>query len=379
MTLAEEGSRTARRFVAADLSGEDLRDAHLSGADLSGAKLTGANLHGLDLRGAILREARLDDADVRDARLDGADLSSASLRRTKLGGSWLSRVDLTLADLGGAELRSTDLSAALLTDANLGRADLSRALLVDADLIGAELGAASLRYAILSGANLREAHLDGADFTGARFAFTVFAASDLSRAVGLGAARHDGPSTIGIDAFLLSRGDIPDAFLAGAGLSPIAIEYLKSVAVAEEGMLVGDTVLLIFADADRAQARRLRAYLRLHRRHAAYWQELGDLAATENPDRRHRIRFHDHRIVLLSRASAGDTRIAEIVARSLADERREARPILLAARLDDGATGGDALEQSLGERLVADFRGVAWDDPRDPIFARELARLVDRL
>jgi hypothetical protein len=372
-------SRMPRSFAGADLRGEDLREAHLAGADLTGAKLVDANLHGVDLRGSRLRETVLDAADLRDAQLDGADLSSASLRGARLAGSRLRRADLTLADLRDAKLRYADLSEALLTDANLTHADLSRAILTDADLIGAALGHASFRHAVLSGANLREAHLDGTDFTGARFAFTVLAASDVSRAVGLASVRHDGPSTVGIDAFLLSRGEIPDAFLAGIGMSSIAIEYMKSVAAAEEGMLVGDAIFLLFADADRARARRLRAYLRMHRRQAWYWHEVDELAGRENPDRGHRVRFHDQRVVLLSPAAAGDAAFAATVARWLAGEANEKRESVAAIRLGARHDEPSALDRQLAKRIVADFRGVEWEDPRDPVFARELGRLLSRL
>lgn len=370
-----EAPRRARSLSGADLSGEDLREAHLGGADLSGARLVRADLRGVDLRGTRLPEARLDGADLRDAVLDGADLRSASLAETLANGARLQRVDLTLAHLRGADLRSADLGGAAVTDADLSAARLDRANLAGASLIGAELGGASLCGAVLCGANLRESHLDGTDFTGARFAFTVLAASDLSRARGLENAVHDGPSTVGIDAFLLSRGDIPDPFLTGIGLSPLAIEYLKAVAAAEEGMLVGDALFLLFADADRARARRLRAYLRMHRHLAWYWQEAAELSGRHNPDRRLRLRVHDRLIVLGSAAAGRETWLEEALAAAAAKEGGERRRIVLGVRVDDGP-----LSSAISaDRWVADFRGVDWDDPRDPVFRREFERLLAAL
>jgi uncharacterized protein YjbI with pentapeptide repeats len=367
-----------RSLVGADLSGEDLREAHLSGADLTGARLRGANLHGLDLRGACLREAILDGADLRDALLDECDLRSATLAAALANGSRFHRADLSLAHLRGADFRYADLSEASLTDADASQARLERANLYDASLIGAELGGADLRDAVLIGANLRESHLDGADFRGARFAFTVLAASDLSRAHGLEAVVHDGPSTVGVDAFLLSRGEIPDAFLVGIGLSPLTIEYLKAVAAAEEGMLVGDAVFLLFADADRSRARRLRAYLRMHRHLAWYWQEAQELTGHHNPDLKMRLRFHDRLLVIGSRAGAEDPRLADTVEQFLAKEATERRRIVFGIRTDDAAPSG-ATAALTAERWVADFRGTDWDDPRDPIFRRELERLLAAL
>ena len=367
--------RHGRSLAGADLSGEDLREAHLDGADLTGSRLIGTNLNGLDLRGARLREARLDGADLRDAILDGADLRSASLVGTLANGASLLRADLTLAHLRGADFRSADLAETLLTDADLKEARFERANLCDASLIGAELGGAQFQGAILCGANLRESHLDGADFSGARFAFTVLAASDLSRAQGLESVIHDGPSTVGIDAFLLSRGEIPDAFLAGIGLSPLTVEYLKAVAAAEEGMLVGDTVFLLFADADRARARRLRAYLRMHRHLAWYSQEAGELAGRHNPELKLRIRFHDRLVVVCSAASRDDPLIRWGISQALVKEAVERRRIVLGVRVDE-STEPSSLPS---DRVVADFHGADWEDPRDPVFRRELDRLLAAL
>jgi len=374
----ETKERRARSLAGADLSGEDLREAHLSGADLTGANLVGANLHGLDLRGACLREARLDRADLRDAMLDEADLRSAGLAAALANGSRFHRADLSLAHLRGADFRSADLSEALLTDADLSQARFERANLYDASLIGAELGGASFRDAVLCGANLRESHLDGADFRGSRFAFTVLAASDLSRARGLESVVHDGPSTVGIDAFLLSRGEIPDAFLVGIGLSPLTIEYLKAVAAAEEGMLVGDALFLLFADADRARARRLRAYLRMHRHLAWYWHEAQELAGHHNPDLKMRVRFHDRVLVVGSAGAADDTALGETIERFVAKEAAEHRRIVLGVRTGDFETTG-ALVAMTADRWVADFRGTDWEDPRDAVFRRELDRLLAAL
>ena len=203
----------------------------------------------------------------------------------------------------------------------------------------------------------------------------MLAASDLSRALGLNAVVHDGPSTVGVDAFLLSRGEIPDAFLVGIGLSPLTIEYLKAVAAAEEGMLVGDALFLLFADSDRARARRLRAYLRMHRHLAWYWHEAQELEGHHNPDLKMRVRFHDRLLVVGSRAAAADSRLAETIQRFLAKEAPERRRIVFAVRTDEfDAT--DSLAAIPLDRWIADFRGTDWEDPRDAIFRRELDRLL---
>jgi len=93
----------------ANLSGADLRRAHLYRANLSGADLRRAHLYGADLRRAHLYEAKLSGADLRradlsEAGLSGADLSGADLRRADLSEAPLVRADLTGADLTGCRI-----------------------------------------------------------------------------------------------------------------------------------------------------------------------------------------------------------------------------------------------------------------------------------
>ena len=361
-----------RQLSGKDLSGEDLRDAQLTGANLDGADLRRSNLQGLDLRRTRLREALLDGTDLRDALLDGADLRSSRLLDVRADGASFVRADLTLATLRGGDFRYANFMEALLTDCDLSDSTFERAHLYGADLIGAELAHASLVGATLCGVNLREAHLDGADFTGAHFAFTVIAASDLSRAVGLDSVVHDGPSTVGIDAFLLSRGEIPDGFLSGTGLSPLTVEYLKSVAAAEEGLLVGNSLFLLFDETDRSRARRLRAYLRMLGFQAWYWQQVAELGGHHNPDLRHRIRVDDRLLVLWSPAAETRPEILEN-ARAVAESPRGTR--VDGVLLEPPTRPPGPLATWLDGHMLADFHRVAWDDPRDRLFHEELARL----
>jgi Pentapeptide repeats (8 copies)/TIR domain len=97
---------------------------------------------------------------------------------------------------------------------------LNEAGLSEADLRVADLRRADLRRAVLSGADLFGAVLSGADLSGARCGYTMFGALDLSEAEGLEAIEHLGPSTVGVDALVRSRGRIPEAFLRGCGLTP---------------------------------------------------------------------------------------------------------------------------------------------------------------
>lgn len=165
-----------------------------------------------DLRGADLHGANLCDADLHGANLRGTDLIGTDLRGANLCGT----------DLHSTDLHSTDLSRARLINANLSRAVLSDADLSRANLSGAGLSSANLRRAGLSGAILYDANL--AD---AKIHYTVFARNDLSVVKGIESVKHQGPSTIGIDTLVKSKGQILESFLRGCGLSDWQIEEAK--------------------------------------------------------------------------------------------------------------------------------------------------------
>jgi hypothetical protein len=122
-------------------------------------------------------------------------------------------------DLSGADLARTHLRKANLSGANLYQANLYAA-----DLSGANLTGANFREA-----NLTRAHLYGADLTGASIRSTTFGNNNLSEVKGIEAARHHGPSMIGIDTIYRSQGKIPLAFLRGAGVPDNFIEYMGSL------------------------------------------------------------------------------------------------------------------------------------------------------
>ncbi len=142
--------------------------------------------------------------------------------------------NLSEADLRGANLRQTAIPLADLTEANLAAADLRWATFVRTHFTGADLTEANLTGADLTEANLgeaglHEANLSGADFTGAFIGYTIFGDNDLSYVKGLETVKHEGPSIIGIDTIYRSHGNIPLAFLRGAGVPDNFIEYMGSL------------------------------------------------------------------------------------------------------------------------------------------------------
>src|SRR5260370_4031118 len=181
--------RKQNLMVLTDLNGADLFGENLEGADLSGASLVGADLNGADLR--------------------GADLSGANLAK---------------AALTSATFYSAGLQGAILSRARLDEADLSWA-----DFAQAELWEANLRRAELYKTNFSRAFLKGADFSDSGMLATSLGYVDLSEVKGLETVRHLGPSTIGIDTIHMSKGNIPEVFLRGAGVPENFIEYMGSL------------------------------------------------------------------------------------------------------------------------------------------------------
>jgi uncharacterized protein YjbI with pentapeptide repeats len=222
LELLKSGPKGIQEWNTRRKKGEEipsLGQADLREADLVKANLSRADLSRADLREAKLLEADLSRADLREAKLLEADLSEAFLYGADLSGADLSGADLSGADLSGANLRE-----AKLVEADLRGADLRGAKLVEADLRGADL-----RVAKLVEADLSEAVLGGADVTSCWCWRTRFDAVDLSEVKGLETITHTGPSTVGVDTLIKSKGKIPEAFLRGCGVHESMIQYLPLI------------------------------------------------------------------------------------------------------------------------------------------------------
>jgi uncharacterized protein YjbI with pentapeptide repeats len=209
----------------ADLSETDLRKADLRASIFRGAKLIKADLREADLRRASFNLANLSEANLSGAVLREADLSEAILKKT-----YLIRADLVGADLFEADLEKADFRWAFLIGTNLERANLARADFRWAYLIDAKLSEADLSEANLIEANLSKADLRRVNFRDASVARSYFGDLDLSMAKGLHTIKHFGPSTVGVDTILRSKGQISEAFLQGAGIPQRFIKYLMTLA-----------------------------------------------------------------------------------------------------------------------------------------------------
>jgi uncharacterized protein YjbI with pentapeptide repeats len=185
-----------------NLTGLNLRQAHLSGvqlpwaqlqeANLETAHLEGVNLQDAQLQNALMSKAALDKANLRQANLNNGQLVEAHLVNATLRDANLFKADLSHADLRGADLRGVNFVNANLYGAKLkgaifdqqtqpfdkikdwftqqgvyfiDRAQKTEARLEKADLRGVDLSDTNLREANLRGTNLRDANLQNADLT----------------------------------------------------------------------------------------------------------------------------------------------------------------------------------------------------------------------
>ena len=242
------------RIPMVDLHGSDMRDSDFMGAMLRRANLSGCYLNSSHLYRSDLREADLSRTLMNSANLRGADLRNANLEQVDLDQAIVSDANFT-----GANLRRANLSRVNLTGANLTNADLT-----DAVFHGANLNRTIMDGAILDGADFYEARFNNAPTVGTKFSgcllgYTVFQNCDLSQADELTLARHDAPSTVGVDTLIRSAGKIPPEFLLGSGVPTEMVSVLGSIA--DEPTDLGEFYISC-AEADVAFAEGLRDSLR---------------------------------------------------------------------------------------------------------------------
>lgn len=317
--------------IIPDLNGADLSLANFNGADLSRADLTRANLSDADLIGADLNFANLDGANLSNVSLNNADLSranlsTADLSRANLSNAHLFRANLFRANLFKATLFRTNLSGADLSNAHLSRAYLSGAYLNEANLSNANLFSAELNRA-----DLNRANLSNADLNNVVLEWTVFADVDLRTVKGLETIVHKGPSTIGTDTLIRSRGDIPESFLRGAGLPDTFIEYIRSLV---SRPIEYYTCFISYASRDEAFAKRL--YTDLQAQNVRCWfapehMKTGDKIRDRIDES---IRLYDKLLLVLSEHSVKSHWVEFEVESALDKERRKEVLVLFPVRLD---------------------------------------------
>jgi hypothetical protein len=310
----------------------------------------------VDLRRANLREAQLIEADLREADLRYADA--------------------IFADLTGANLFKADLREAQLLRAGLSGSDLRKANLRGADLLEANLTGAHLTESDLGGANLSGAILDRADLTDSNMAYTMVVDLNLSVAKGLETVKHVYPSTVGIDTIYRSKGNIPKAFLRGAGVPENFIALMKSLAGTPTAFEYY-SCFISYSSEDEKFAQRL--YADLQRKGVRCWFAPEDLKIGDRFRERidEAVRLYDKLLLVLSETSIESLWVEDEVEAALEKERRQKRLVLFPIRLDDAVMRTSRAWAGRVRRIVhmGDFRDWRSHDSYKKAFSRLLRDL----
>ncbi|GHO98888.1 hypothetical protein KSF_089360 [Reticulibacter mediterranei] len=247
--------------------------------------------------------------------------------RNNLVGINLQGANLQGIDFSFASLRAASFGSAKLNGANLSRADLLFASLNFADISGANLYEANISYADLSGANLYEAN-----FAEAKVEWTIFGAVDLQSVKGLETVFHLKPSIISVDTLERSRGNIPEAFLQGAGVSDNFIAYVRSLVATP---IEYYTCFISYSSKDHDFAERL--YADLQHKGVRCWFAPEDMKIGDKirPRIDESIRMYDKLLLVLSEHSICSEWVEHEVEMALAKERAKKQTVLFPVRLDN--------------------------------------------
>ena len=272
-------------------------------------------------------------------------------------------------DLEGADLLLADLSGINLSSAHLAGATLS-----GANLSGGYLGAANIRGASLIETNLNGAFLDNSDFTEAWMGRAVFGDNDLSTVKGLETVHHLGPSTIGIDTIYKSKGNIPEAFLRGAGVPEDFITYMKSLA----GKAIDFySCFISYSSKDGDFAQRL--YAGLQAKDVRCWK-FDENAKWGEPvwgEIDTAIRHYDKLVVICSENSLQSVPVIREIERALQKEDREHKNVLFPISIDDYLLKewDHPRKADVVSKVIGEFRG--WDNPAT--YRKAFPRFLDAL
>jgi uncharacterized protein YjbI with pentapeptide repeats len=228
-----------RDLSKSDFSGVELNSRSLCNCDLSGCNFSNALLKGIDFSNSNLREAVFDNANLtysefvgarlNEVRFKNTDLSSVDFTKANLRGVNLGWLSLDGTKFKGAELSRANLNWTKIVNANLSDAVLNRTTLLSAELTNVNLNNCKLTYSNLFQTKFINSDFLNTDFLGAMMQSTLFVGCDISGARELEAVQHFGPSLIELQTFYLSRGEIPEIFLKGAGIPENFIHYVTAL------------------------------------------------------------------------------------------------------------------------------------------------------
>ncbi|MDQ3652688.1 MAG: toll/interleukin-1 receptor domain-containing protein [Acidobacteriota bacterium] len=340
-------------------------------------------LHGVKVWNKWRREHPEIRPDLSGAILIGATLSIANLDGVNLGNSNLSKATLIGANFSnstpiGAIFMGADLSSANFTNAILSGADISNANLLGVKLIMANLTSADLSRANIIAANIIRVNLSSANFSNAQIAFTTFADTDLSVVKGLETVIHSGPSFIGIDTIYLSKGNIPEVFLRGAGVPDVFITQMRKLTAVVDY----STCFISFTEADDSFSEKLYNDFQAKNVRCWRWKEDAKWGTTLMRSIDAAVHDYDKVVVICSEQSLQSPAVIREIERALQREDALARQgeegeVLFPIRLDDYVFTGWSHHRKadVTTKTIGDFRGWKNHDEYQKAFTRLLRDL----
>jgi hypothetical protein len=232
------------------------------------------------------------------------------------------------------------------------------------------LSRANLTSAYLLFSTLRGANLSGANLSNCAMWFTSVSDIDLSGVKGLETVRHEGPSSIGIDTIYRSKGDIPEAFLRGAGVPDTFIAYMKSLA-GTPAAFEYYSCFISYSSKDESFAKCL--YVDLQSKGVRCWFAPHEMRSGQKLHEQidEAIRLHERLLLILSPHSMHSEWVKTEIAKARKREIQEKKKVLFPVRLVpfkaieewecfDADMGKDSARE-IREYFIPDFSD--WENP----------------
>lgn len=277
---------------------------------------------------------------------------------------WIKQNPEVRPDFVGARLRGANLAGTNLVGANFSGADLRGASAIKANLYKAYFSRARLEEANLGAANLRwvvftQVNMSHCDLSNAILGITTFGDVDLSEVRGLDRVIHQGPSTIGVDTIVRSRGRINEIFLRGAGVPEELVALTRAFA---SRPIEFHSCFISYAGEDLPFAERIHSDLQQQGVRCWFAPEDMKIGDPLRPAIDESIRLHDKLLLVLSEHSVASAWVEQEVETALERERRHGKTVLFPIRLDNAVleiqTGWPALIRNT--RHIGDF--TRWRD-----------------
>ncbi|HKY39634.1 MAG TPA: toll/interleukin-1 receptor domain-containing protein [Polyangiaceae bacterium] len=363
------------------LDGVSFDGLELDGVNLTACSLRGTQFNRCGMAGALFYRAQLTGAGFADAVLRGASFEEANLLAAELDGADLTQANLRDARLSDASLRNATLSGANFEGTNLSRTNLTGANLKGADLSYAKMSATKLHRADLSEAVLGHTLLARLEF---RFDRTMLAS-----------ITHRGPSSLGLDTMIRSRGQLPVEFLQGCGLAEWEIElaalYNPDISASEAAevttrahhLRIGAPIQIhpLFISYSRANSDFVdRMGTELNRNSIRYWRDIKDATAGRLDKVIERgIALNPIVLMVLSRDSVTSSWVQFEIDAALALSKKLNRDVLCPLMLDKAWLDAPLLSGHFRTQLKQ-YNVVDFSDWREPgHFTTSFANLIEGL